>query len=145
MKNIFQKFIIAADHGGFELKELIKKEIPVEWQDLGTYSSDSVDYSDLSKELTQRIDNHGTMGILICGTGQGMAMSANKEPHIRAALCWSSAVTKLAREHNNANVMCIGGRVTDHQKALKYVKLFLTTEFEGGRHGRRIDKFSKKL
>ena len=144
MNKVFQKFLIAADHGGYELKELIKKEINVDWQDLGTYSEESVDYPDLAKEMTKRIDK-GTVGILVCGTGQGMCMSANKEAHIRAALCWSSKVTTLAREHNDANVMCLGGRVTDHQKALKYVKLFLSTEFEGGRHGRRVDKFSKKL
>lgn len=144
MIDIFQTFFIAADHGGYELKELIKESIDVKWQDLGTYNEDSVDYPDLAKELTSRIDQ-GCVGILICGTGQGMAMTANKEPHIRAALCWSSATTKLAREHNNANVLCLGGRVIDHEKAVKYAKLFLTTEFEGGRHERRIDKFSKKL
>lgn len=144
MKYLFEKFLIAADHGGLELKEYIKKNIDVDWQDLGTYSNESVDYPDLSKQLVDRMAR-GAVGLLICGTGQGMAMSANKNSHIRAAVCWSSASTKLARQHNNANILCFGGRLLDKEKALKYTQLFLSTEFEGGRHARRVDKFSENF
>lgn len=141
MKNIFDQFYIAADHGGFELKQKIIKELnQIPWRDLGTKTADSVDYPDYAEKLTKEIKSDKTCGVLICGSGQGMVIRANREKHIRAALCWSEDVTKLARQHNNANVICLGARTTDNELAVKLVQIFINTAFEGGRHARRVEK-----
>jgi len=137
-----KKIVIASDHAGFKLKEniikfLLKKRKKV--LDLGTKNSKSVDYPDLAHSLSKRMKNN-QFGILICGSGIGMDMAANKHKNIRAALCYDLKSTKLSRQHNNANVMAIGARLTKKNVALKCVSTFLKTNFEGGRHNRRVKK-----
>ena len=139
-----EKVILASDHAGFKLKEeikkfLIKKKKKV--MDLGTKKTNSVDYPDYAHLLSKKMNkskNH--FGILICGTGIGMSMVANKHKNIRAALCYNTKSTKLSRQHNNANVMTIGSRLIKQNVALKCVSIFLKTEFDYGRHARRIKK-----
>lgn len=115
------------------------KNLP--WEDLGTNSTDSVDYPDFAQRLCDRLKEvEGALGILICGSGQGMAIKANRNSWIRAALCWSDEVALLAREHNDANVLCLGGRLTPFAEAEKILTTFLQTEFVGGRHQIRVDK-----
>lgn len=141
---ITKKVSIASDHGGFELKEKIISfldEIGVSAIDLGTGSDESVDYPDFAKKLTDNIASGKTdFGILICGTGIGMEISANKAKGIRAANCTNSTMAKLTRQHNNANVLCLGARIVGLELAKDLVSTFLQAEFEGGRHQRRIDK-----
>ena len=144
------KIAIGSDHGGYELKRIIKNQLirgrdDYTHFDVGSYSENSiVDYPDISKEVTNLVIRQGyDYGILICGTGQGMAMSANKNSKIRAGLCTSVELAKLARQHNNCNILCLGGRITGHATALDIVDAFLNTEFKGGRHLKRINKFSK--
>lgn len=139
MKTLF----IACDHAAVELKEKVKLQLQKEYlvTDLGTNSSESVDYPDYADKLcNELLKNKDAQGILICGSGQGMAIRANKFKHIRAALCWSEEVAKLSREHNSANVLCLGARVTSEELNLKIVKTFLTTDFLGGRHEQRVKK-----
>ena len=139
-----RKIILASDHAGFKLKEeiknfLIKKRKKV--MDLGTYSKNSVDYPDFAHRLSKKIKrNSSQFGILVCGSGVGMSIAANRHKNIRAALCYNIKNTKLSRKHNNANVIAIGSRFTKKNKALKFVKVFINTDFEGGRHLRRIKK-----
>ncbi len=140
---------IASDHAGFEMKEyLISKlrEDGYEVKDYGTYSTESVDYPDFIHPLANDINSHlYKRGIIMCGSGNGAQMVANKYPEVRAALCWSEEIAKYARLHNNANIISLPGRFMDFELAYKLVKIFLTTEFEGGRHIRRIDKISQTL
>ena len=138
---------IAADHAGFELKERLKKARPdLQWDDLGPQNSDRVDYPDFGFKLATRISNSTTpnesRGVLICGSGQGMMIAANRFPKVRAALAWMPEIAKLSREHNNANVLCLASRFTTDDDALKMLEVFLTTEFEGGRHASRVDKLT---
>ncbi len=141
MKNI----AIGCDHGGYEMKEYLVAKLN-EWNnglvtDFGTYSKESVDYPDVAHKLCLDVEaGVYEFGILICGTGNGINMSANNHKGIRSALCWRSDVAKLARQHNNANVLALPGRILDFPHAWECVKEFLTTEFEGGRHQQRIDK-----
>ena len=141
-KNI--SIVIASDHAGYKLKEIIKKFLKNSNKkiiDLGTKNTNSVDYPDFAHLLSKKIkkkSNH--FGILICGSGIGMNIVANKHKNIRAALCYSVKSTKLSRLHNNANVMTIGSRLTKKKVALKCVSVFLKTNFEGGRHLKRINK-----
>ncbi len=136
--------ILASDHAGFKLKEeiknyLIKKRKKV--LDLGTNNTNSVDYPDFAHLLSKSMKkNKNQFGILVCGSGIGMDMTANRHKNIRAALCYNSKSTKLSRLHNNANVMAIGARLTKKKQALKYVNIFFNTNFIGGRHLRRIKK-----
>ena len=143
-KNIKNKIIIASDHAGFELKEVIKKFLFKKKNkvlDLGTKNSNSVDYPDFAHLLSKKMKkNNNQLGILICGSGIGMYMAANRHKNIRAALCYNVKSTKLCRLHNNANVMTIGARLTKKNVALKCVNTFLKTNFAGGRHLRRINK-----
>jgi ribose 5-phosphate isomerase B len=143
MKN--NKVLIAADHAGFELKKLILAEeanFGVSFIDLGTMSMDSVDYPDYAKRLCHDLlEGKAAMGILICGSGQGMVIQANRFKGIRAALCWSSEIAKLSRSHNNSNVLCLAAKFTEPVLALEIIKTWLQTEFEGGRHERRTEKF----
>jgi ribose 5-phosphate isomerase B len=137
---------IACDHGGFEMKEYLKDSLANEGyqlKDYGTYSAESVDYPDFIHPLARQINN-GTykIGIILCGSGNGAQMVANKYPHVRAALCWTEEITSLARKHNNANIIALPGRFVDKELALKMVKIFLTTEFEGGRHETRVEKIA---
>ncbi len=137
---------IACDHGGFEMKEHIKAaliEEGYEIKDFGTYSSESVDYPDFIHPLAREI-NDGTfkLGIIICGSGNGAQMVANKYPKVRAALCWTEEIARLARQHNNANILALPGRFVDFDLALSMVDIFLKTDFEAGRHEIRVRKIS---
>ena len=144
MKLLFKKISLASDHAGFTLKEIIKKKLiknKVKVLDFGPYSKDSVDYPDYAKKVARNISSKKTnMGILVCGSGTGMAMSANKLRKIRAAVCYNSVSTRLSRTHNNANILALGSRLTKKSEAIKLVNIFLSTKFEGGRHLRRTKK-----
>ena len=138
-----KKIFIASDHAGYNLKEkVISKFLKVrKITDLGPNSKNSVDYPDFAKKLSKKVaSNKGSFGILICGSGMGMAISANKTKNIRAALCYSIKNTKLSRLHNNANIITLGERLINKNKAINLIKTFLSTKFEGGRHLRRIKK-----
>ena len=139
-----KKVILASDHAGFKLKEEIKKFLIKKRKkvlDLGTKNTSSVDYPDYAHRLSQKMKkNENQFGILICGTGTGMSMAANKHKNIRAALCYDIKSAKLSRQHNNANVMTIGARLIKKNIAFKCVSTFLKTDFEGGRHLRRTKK-----
>ena len=138
-----KKILIASDHAGFKLKTqlipLIEKKFKL--NDLGPVNDNSVDYPDLALKLSKKISKSKNLfGILICGSGMGMAMAANKVKNVRAALCYSTKNTKLSRLHNNANIITLGSRLTSKKKAIQLISLFLSTKFEGGRHLRRIKK-----
>ncbi len=138
------KVLLASDHAGYELKEVIKKFLIKKRKkilDLGPKNNSSVDYPDFAHLLSKKISkNKNQLGILICGSGTGMTMAANRHKNIRAALCYNPKSTKLSRQHNNANVMAIGSRLTKKNIALKCVNIFLRTSFQGGRHIKRIKK-----
>ncbi len=139
------KVFIASDHAGFELKEKIKQQFKAEfqWEDLGTHSSESVDYPDFAHPLAEAVSQEeDSYGILICGTGNGVAMTANKHANIRAALSWNSEIAALARQHNNANVLVLPARFISSEMAFDVVKTFFQTSFEGGRHERRVQKIN---
>ncbi len=139
--------ILACDHAGYNLKEQIKEFFNKEnitTIDVGTYSTEMVDYPDYAKAGNQKVvENNNNVGIYICGTGIGMSIAANKNPKIRAALCDSTNFAALARKHNNANVLVLPGRYVSKQKAIRIIKVFLTTNFEGGRHARRVKKLKE--
>ncbi len=141
------KIVLAADHGGFLLKESIKENLLQagrEILDVGCDSVDSVDYPDFAdKAISCILTGDCQRGILVCGTGIGMSIAANRHRQIRAANCFDIYTAKLSREHNNANILCLGARVLDTDKALQMVTTWLETEFQGGRHQKRIAKFSK--
>ena len=140
-----KKIIVACDHGGLELKNDIVKHLSengVEAVDIGTYTSDSCNYPDYARALCSRIQSgEFELGILVCGTGIGMSIAANKHKGIRAACCSDTFSAKMTRMHNNANVLCLGGRVVGVGLGCDMVDLFINTEFEGGRHIRRISKY----
>ena len=144
MNSLFKKVCIASDHGGFNLKEtikdhLIKKNISI--IDLGPFENKTVDYPDYAKKVAYRIKaKKSDVGILVCGSGTGMAISANKTKTIRAAVCYNVNSTRLSREHNNANIISLGARLTSKKLSLKLVNIFLKTKFEGGRHIKRVNK-----
>ena len=139
-----KKVVLASDHAGFKLKDEIKKFLikkKREVIDLGTENTRSVDYPDYAHLLSKKMEkNKNQFGILVCGSGAGMSMAANKHKNIRAALCYDIKSTKLSRLHNNANVMTIGAKLTKKNVALKCVSTFLKTDFDGGRHLRRVKK-----
>jgi ribose 5-phosphate isomerase B len=139
---------LGCDQGGYELKEYIKIKIAESGysvRDFGTYSPDSVDYPDIAHPVASAVNNgQYPMAILICGSGNGVCMTANKYPGIRAALCWKTELATLARQHNDANILCLPGRFISEYEALSSVMAFLTTEFEGGRHKTRIEKIPFK-
>ncbi len=149
---------VGCDHAGVDLKLKVMAALPhIQWKDLGTYTVESIDYPDYAdkvckhivdlelenkrKKITDTLDSN-TAGLLICGSGQGMAIRANRYPQIRAALCWNEDIARLAREHNNANILCLSARFTSPDQAEKIVQTFLQSKFEGGRHQRRVDKLS---
>ena len=137
------KIFISSDHAGFELKKNIIQKFSKNQKivDLGPSSSKSVDYPDYAHKLSKKVaGNKKNFGILICGSGMGMAISANKTKNIRAALCYSVKNTKLSRLHNNANIITLGERLINKNKAFNLIKIFLSTKFEGGRHLRRVKK-----
>ena len=139
-----KKIFISSDHAGFKLKEIIKiylskKKLP--FQDLGPLSEDKVDYPDYAHKVAKKVKiNKKNVGILVCGSGTGMNITANKHKNIRAAQCFNLKSTKLSRLHNDANIITLGSRVLSKKKALNFVGVFLNTKFEGGRHSKRIRK-----
>lgn len=143
MKNIIP---IGADHAGFELKEkiigyLTKKGY--ELKDFGCYSTDSIDYPDFGHPVAQMVEeNEGMLGILICGSGNGISMTANKHQGVRSALCWKKELAELARQHNNANIITLPARFITIEEGIEMVDVFLSTEFEGGRHQNRVNKIA---
>lgn len=140
---------IACDHGGFELKEYLKNKLEklgYQIKDMGTYSSESIDYPDLIHPVAKGVnDGDYKTGIILCGSGNGAQMTANKYLNVRAALCWNTEQAQLAREHNNANIISLPGRFIMNDLAMEMTLKFLNTEFEGGRHQRRVEKISKTL
>jgi ribose 5-phosphate isomerase B len=139
-----KKIFIACDHAGFELKKRIisKFQKKLNFIDLGTKSSDSVDYPDYAHLLCQKIrQDNSKFGILICGSGVGMSIVANRYLSVRAALCFDHKMALLAREHNDANVLVLGSRLISFEEAIKSIDIFFSTNFEGGRHQGRLDKF----
>jgi ribose 5-phosphate isomerase B len=137
---------IGSDHAGFDYKEdlisfLEAKDLP--FNDMGTHSKDSVDYPDFAHPVAEAVEKgEASFGILICGSGNGVAITANKHQMVRAAICWGEEIAKLAREHNDANVICIPARFVREGDAEKMVDIFMHTEFEGGRHQRRVEKIA---
>ena len=144
LNKIFKTVCVASDHAGYKLKEdiknyLIDKKMSV--FDIGPYNDNSVDYPDYAKKLGNRIKlKKSDVGILVCGSGTGMAISANKIKSIRAAVCYNTKSTRLSRQHNNANIIALGSRLTKKNLSLKLVEIFFKTKFEGGRHLRRVKK-----
>lgn len=137
---------IGSDHAGFECKESIKTALKTANEgfalvDVGTHSVDSVDYPDFAHQVATQVESGEVeMGVVICGSGNGVCITANKHKGIRAALCWSVEIAALARQHNDANVLCIPARFVSHETALQMVETFMNTAFEGGRHQKRIEK-----
>lgn len=133
--------LIAADHAGFELKQQLIKERPdIQWIDLGTSSATSVDYPHFADLLAQKVIKDKIFGVLICGSGIGMSIRANRFSGVRAALCMNQTMAQLAREHNDANVLCLGSRLVNLPIALEMVDVFLRTAFAGGRHQARVNQ-----
>jgi ribose 5-phosphate isomerase B len=143
MKNDL-KIAIGADHAGFDYKEAIAKWLNADdLKDFGAYSPDSVDYPDFAHPVASAVENgEFDFGILICGSANGVAITANKHQGIRAAICWNEELASLARKHNNANIVCIPARFISIEEAEKIVKTFLATDFEGGRHANRVNKIA---
>lgn len=140
-----EKIAIASDHAGYDLKVQLKPELEklgFEVLDLGTDGPASVDYPDFALKMAEVLQT-GTVarGVLVCGSGIGISMAANRHKHVRAALCHDHLTAKLSRQHNNANVLCLGGRTTGPDVAKDCLRVFLETEFEGGRHQNRVAKF----
>lgn len=140
---------LGSDHAGYELKNLIISfltEGGLDVIDSGCYDNNPVDYPDIAHEtIGYLIDGKADFAILICGTGNGMCMSANRWRGVRAALCWDTEIAELSRQHNNSNVLCIPARFIDPYKSLEMVEIFLRTEFEGGRHEKRVDKINPSM
>lgn len=138
------KIVIGSDHAGFEYKEAIKNYLEknnIHIVDVGTYSTDSCDYPDYAHAAANEIETgNAAFGILICGSANGVAITANKHQKIRAALCWQNEIASLARQHNDANVISIPARFVTIDEAVEMVHTFLTTDFEGGRHQKRVEK-----
>lgn len=140
------KIAIGSDHAGFHLKEAIKAKFPndFDWLDVGTHSTDSVDYPDFGTAVAKAlIEGQASKGIVICGSGIGISIAANRFPQIRAALCMDSTMARLARQHNDANVLALGERLTGTETAFDVVETFMKTSYEGGRHDKRVKKLSQ--
>ena len=137
---------IGCDHAGFQLKEkiishLINKGYEIE--DFGCYSEESIDYPDFGHLVASKVEeNEGMLGVIICGSGNGINMTANKHAGVRSALCWKKELAELARQHNNANIIALPARFISLEEGIEMVDVFLSTEFEGGRNGRRVDKIA---
>jgi ribose 5-phosphate isomerase B len=132
---------IGADHAGFELKEIVKDHFKeFEFNDFGTHSTNSMDYPDVTHPLAKYVEGNNVRGILICGSGNGVNITANKHAGIRSALCWNKEIAELSRLHNNANVIAIPARFVTTENALEMIQVFLDTKFEGGRHQIRVNK-----
>jgi len=139
-----ERILIASDHAGFELKEKLERtlgELGFDVEDLGTDSAQSTDYADYAHPLAQQVsEGKVKRGVLMCGTGLGMSYTANRYPHVRAAIAWTPEIAKLAREHNDANVLVLPARFIDDAQAKEILAAWLNTPFEGGRHARRVEK-----
>ena len=140
------KLAIGSDHAGFDYKELLKKALQKKGYDLkdfGTHSADSADYPDIAHPVANAIENKEfELGVLVCGSANGVAITANKHQGIRAATCWTEELASLARQHNNANILCLPARFVSYDLAEKILDRFLQEKFEGGRHERRVSKIS---
>ncbi len=139
------KIAIGSDHAGFEYKQALNELLTQthETKDFGTYSADSVDYPDFAHPVANAVESgEFDLGILVCGSANGVAITANKHQGIRAAICWQEGLAVLARSHNNANVVCIPQRFITLDEAKKIINAFLTTDFEGGRHANRVNKMT---
>ena len=140
------RIALASDHAGYAEKERLKtvlSDLGVEFDDLGTKSEESVDYPDYARAVAEQVaDGRVEQGLLVCGSGTGMAITANKVPGVRAAVAWSEEIARLARQHNDANVLAIGARTTPPADIPKIVRAWFSTEFEGGRHAARVEKIS---
>ena len=145
-KKMNKKIAIGGDHAGYHYKERMAawlKSQGYEVKDFGPFSADSSDYPDFTHPVCGSVESgESEMGVLFCGSGQGVCITANKHQKIRAALCWDRDLARLSRQHNNANVICIASRFTAYELAESIVEVFLNTAFEGGRHQRRVDKIS---
>ncbi len=140
-----KKIAIGSDHAGYQLKEILKEELNkkgLEVVDFGCPSEESIDYPDYAHPVAEYVEQNESHGILICGSGNGISMSANKHQGIRAALCWTEEIALLARQHNDANIVSLPARFIETEKAKKIIEAFLKTDFEGGRHERRVNKIS---
>ena len=142
------KILIGNDHAGYSLKLSIIKNLKNKYEffDKGSYSDESVDYPDYASIIAKEIQSKkGDLGIIICGTGNGVCMTANKFKGIRAVICWNEEIAKLAKQHNNANIICIPSRFIKVEEAIKIIESFILEKFEGGRHERRIKKINENL
>lgn len=138
-----KKLCIGSDHAGFELKsKIIKRLTEKGYQvvDKGCFSVDSIDYADYAHPVAHHVEDYNEMGILLCGSGNGINMTANKHQGIRSALCWNTEIAKLAREHNDANILTLPARFVSDKEAFEIIDVFFSTPFEGGRHQKRIEK-----
>ena len=147
---MYFRICLGSDHAGFEIKDYIKSylqnqtEHKLDINDLGCYSEDRVDYPDFAHKVASQIsEGKADLGILVCGSGNGISMAANKWEDIRCALCWNSEITEMARLHNDANILSLPGRYITKKEAIEFVEIFLNTGFEGGRHSDRISKIKK--
>ncbi len=144
--NLKKPIAIGADHAGFDCKEDLVSFIEakgLKYKDFGTFSRDSVDYPDFAHPVASAVESgEYAFGILLCGSANGVAITANKHQHIRAAICWGEELAELARKHNNANIICIPARFVSDETAFLMIEKFFSTEFEGGRHQKRIDKIN---
>jgi ribose 5-phosphate isomerase B len=149
MVDSLKQIAIGSDHAGFELKEFLRVHLETPemmFQDFGTFSDQSMDYPDVAHPFAKAVQSGGyKFGILICGSGNGVAIVANKYTGIRAAICWNGEITRLARQHNDANVIVLPARFISKEEALQFVQVFRDTAFEGGRHQQRVDKIAKTL
>lgn len=147
-REMVRTIAVGCDHAGYEYKELLKKELEGQGysiKDYGTHSKESVDYPDYVHPLADSVEGKtAELGILICGSANGVAMTANKHRGIRAAICWNVETAKLARQHNDANVLCIPARFVSEEQAKEITRAFLSSTFEGGRHQNRVDKIGIK-
>ncbi len=144
--DITKPIAIGCDHAGFEYKMVLVKylnSLGLQIEDLGTYSENSVDYPDFAHPTAESVENgNAAFGILICGSANGVAITANKHQGIRAALCWHKEIAEVTRRHNNANIICLPARFISQQNAIDMVNTFMNTEFEGGRHATRVNKIA---
>ena len=142
-----ERILIASDHAGFELKEKLEQALIAfgyDVQDLGTNSAESADYADYAHPVARKVSaGEAQRGVLLCGTGLGMSYTANRYPHVRAAVAWNPEIAKLAREHNDANVLVVPARFVTEAQGVEILRTWLDTPFEGGRHARRVDKIEK--
>jgi len=140
-----KKIAIGCDHAGFQLKKVLISHLSEQGWDLvdfGCPSEESIDYPDYAHPVAEYVENNNTLGVLICGSGNGISMSANKHQGVRSAICWSKEIAALARQHNNANILSLPARFITIEEGVKISNTFFSTDFEGGRHERRVNKIS---